>query len=388
VAQYEYPDEPTWWANYETEVEALFAEAGQAFTNPQAFRWFARPAYDIGAGMEPDAARRKHLRALREALGLPFEPPVGGLVRRVIAGKFFALETGEPWTMIQCSDFNLLGRYVAGEDIAPILAQRGDVGFNALRVWTAYDVPGIGRLVPSGAMYGAVPGFLSVCAAFGLYVELTAFTGPYSGLFDGQDAMVAHWEALQNACSLAVACDPSLELVNEWNNTPNKGLPFDRLRQVMMLIGCHGSSIADGSGLQPNWDYGTYHSNGLSEWQRKVGHNAMELADKYGIPWTSNENTRFPDRDDSHEHAYDAAAGAALLCAGACFHSVRGKSSELWDGLELECARSWATGAWSVPLDFQRGVYHHRTNLEGPGIIRAYDRRLADGREFVIMIRA
>jgi hypothetical protein len=40
-----------------------------------------------------------------------------------------------------------------------------------------------------------------------------------------------------------------------------------------------------------------------------------------------------------------------------------------------------------ILLEFQAGVYHHRTDLEGPGILRAYDRQLPDGRAHVVLIR-
>lgn len=389
---YPYPDEPTWWAEFEADVTALYVEVGRPYPDPgdvEALRWHARTAYDIGAGMEPDTSKRKHLRELRETLGLPFEPPAGGLVRRVIDGQFFRLETGEPWTWIQCSDFNLLGRYLAHEDIRPVLAQRRDVGFNTLRVFTAYDVPRIGTLMPSPAFYGVIPDYLTLCASYGLYNELVAFTGPYGGLFEDDDAKVDHWLALQRACSVADACDPLLELVNEGDHEANRDIPFNRLQSVFGILSSHGSAMADRPPMLPVWDYSSYHSNDLFEWQRKCAHNGMEdIANQHGCPAVSGENTRMPDNDGNPHHAFDAAAGAALLSAGSCFHSPHGKTSELWDGLELECAVAWVQGARSVPLEFQRGAYHHRTDLEGPGVIRAYDRRLSDGRAFTIMIRA
>jgi hypothetical protein len=65
-----YPDENTWWAELEREQAALYAQAGQSL-NWAAFRWSARTAYDIGAGMDPEASKQKHLAELRAALGLP-----------------------------------------------------------------------------------------------------------------------------------------------------------------------------------------------------------------------------------------------------------------------------------------------------------------------------
>jgi hypothetical protein len=98
-------------------------------------------------------------------------------------------------------------------------------------------------------------------------------------------------------------------------------------------------------------------------------------------------HTRFCDNDSSINRAYDAAAGAALLAAGSAYHSVSGKSSVLWQGCELDAAHAWAAGAASVPLEFQAGRYIHRDDLEGPNDLRVYERRLSDGRGYIVRIR-
>jgi hypothetical protein len=64
-----YPAEETWWKAFEAEQAALYATAGQS-VNWAAFRWSSRTGYDIGAGMEKDAAKAKHLAELRAELGL------------------------------------------------------------------------------------------------------------------------------------------------------------------------------------------------------------------------------------------------------------------------------------------------------------------------------
>lgn len=362
-------------------------------TNQDGYLAFEVPtgdlSYSVHAGGYDDLF--SHVVHLTGNLEVPVElirlvPPEMHVPRVVIRGHFFALETGEPWTMIECSDFNLLNRFVQGEDITPILAQRREVGFNTLRVWTAYDVPGIGTLKPSAPLYTAIPEFLRRLEAFGLYAEMTAFTGPYTTLFASEDQKVAHWESL--IIAVAHASNVFLELVNEGDHPANCDLPFIRLREPTDLLCSHGSGTADAPPIVPLWTYGGYHTNDLNEWQRKVGHNAMELADLYHVPIVSNENTRFPDRDDSPQHASDAAAAGALLPAGSCYHSVRGKTSELWEGRELECAFAWTAGALSVPLAFQQGTYHHLPQLESPGVLRVYDRSLPDGRAFIVRIRA
>ena len=52
---------------------------------------------------------------------VPVPPPQ--IPKIGIAGQFFTLD-GQPWTAIECSDFSLYKRYLDGEDIRPVLAER------------------------------------------------------------------------------------------------------------------------------------------------------------------------------------------------------------------------------------------------------------------------
>ena len=294
------------------------------------------------------------------------------------------------WTAIETSDFHAFGRFLNGEDIRPVLTQRRDLGFNLLRVWTRYILsPGIGtcRLEDHPDLYERLPAFLSLCARFGLYVELTAFTGKHDfPLAEQPENLYRHWHALSGAVD---ATNVIVSLVNEQdqhNDDPQTGnaVPIDAFGPIPWLLCSHGSNGADHDTVRPFWNYGEYHSNGLSEWWRKNGHNAMELDPG---PMICNEATRCPDNDSNPDHYYDAAAGAALLCAGSCFHSVNGKRSQLFEGIELACAKAHVAGAKSVPLEFQDGQYLHRSDLETPDLLRVYQRRLPDGRAHLVRIR-
>lgn len=311
-----------------------------------------------------------------------------------VDGRFFRVN-GERWTGIQSSEFSLLKRFLEDEDIAPILKARADLGFNALRVWTLNESV-VGKVYAGGIhpnqypdFYDGVHAFAQECGAAGFCVELTAFTScvplmPYVG------DQVDHWTRLQDA----VRGQPNvlLELVNEWDwghgeNAPDRSLWSMRPSGI---LACSGSSTADAPPVEPVWDYVCYHSNGLNEWQRKVGHNTMEWADHFRMPGSANENMRYPDDDDSTIHAYDAAAGATLLTASACFHSQGGKYSRPFDDIETAAAASWVMGARSVPLEFQAGHYIHRSELEDheqKTVLRAYERRLSDGRGHLVLIR-
>jgi hypothetical protein len=300
-----------------------------------------------------------------------------------VAGQFFRAG-GERFTVIEASDFSLFKRYLDGEDIQPIVDQRRALGFNTLRVWLLNR-----SVVVNGGIHPAdYPGFYESLARFveavGLYVELTVFTST-----QGLMANVWDQQAHLDRTADAVRGKPNvlLELANEIDQHDNAPSPLlTRPSGVLISRGSNGADSVPPRHDAP-WDYELYHSNDLDEFQRKVGHNAMEWADQSGRPCVSNENTRYVDRDRSATHAYDAAMGAALLCAGSCFHSQAGKTSTLFTGTELDCARAWVEGARSVPLEFQAGAYQHLANLEGPDCIRAYSRRLPDGREHVITIR-
>jgi hypothetical protein len=345
--------------------------------------------------------------ALILLLGFAALPKAGSvqLPRLVPDGTFFRLETGERFTWIGASDFDLYDQFLAGMDVAPVLRQRAEAGFNAVRVFTAFDICAsgegcqkIGRLVPRehADFYTRLAPFARLLARHGLYVELVAFTGPYARVFPGEEsgndeAKVEHWNRLIDA--VADSSNVLLELVNEFDNGPNVGLPFERLRRPPAPIcASRGSNAGGGDGLPvaPGWCYATYHAGPSAEehWPMVTAYDGMaNVAERWRVPVIVNESIRFPDNEDNADRAFDAAQGCALLQAGCVFHSVSGKSSVLWSEAELRNARAWAAGARSVPLEFQSGSFRRREDLEDAAHVRVYSRVLPDGREFINRIR-
>lgn len=312
------------------------------------------------------------------------------LPRWLRAGLFFQSDTGERVTDIEASDFNLLGRLANGEDVDPVLVQRSQLGFTTLRVFTAYNVPLIGRLVPSehpDLYTGLIPKLSQLTAKRNLRIEFVGFTGPYGSFFSTADQMVAHWNSL--IAAVAPLTNVRLELINEADNPANAGVPLDRMqRPPPPILASHGSSTQDSQPVFPLWDYATYHSSQ----PRKVVHNCWsDVADPYNVPCVINETARAPDNDGSVAHWQDIGRGCVLLNAGCAFHSIHGKDSTLWTGTELTLAIEFAKAARSVPLEFQDGYYIHRDDLEpGPAPCpceRVYSKRLGDGREFIAPIR-
>lgn len=317
------------------------------------------------------------------------------ILPRVVARdrRQLGLETGEPWASVEASDFNLLGKVADGDDIEPILAQRAHPdgnpatpGFNLLRVFTAYDIcptgncpPGnqpIGRLVPREhqELYGVlIPKLADAAARHGLYLELVGFTGPYGTTLPTDDDKVFHW---LNLCAAAHArSNIVLELVNEYDNGANRGIPFDKLPDCDGVFTSHGSATEDGTPVTPPWKAATFHPGaGLSgEWQRRPGHDAMDMSTALGVPVWVNEQGRFPDQVSNCAYAYAVARGLVLLAAGGAYHSVHGKHSDLWSGVELECAIQFAAGAHAVPWDCKNfGGYDHPIREEGDTWLRVF----------------
>ena len=121
------------------------------------------------------------------------------------------------------------------------------------------------------SFYENLPEFLRVCASYGLYVELTAFTQCQTLMPDETD-QIAHLQDIVDA----VRDEPNvlIELVNEGDQHDNAtSANFPQPRGVLCSTGSNG---ADSAPPTPDWDYCLYHTNDLSEWQRKTGHNAME----------------------------------------------------------------------------------------------------------------
>jgi hypothetical protein len=284
-----------------------------------------------------------------------------------IDGKFFRIGD-DRFSIIQCSDFSLFKRYLEGEDIRGILEERLYCGFNFLRIWLLnYSVVAFRNGIEQDGIhpnqysdfYSRLSQFTDYLNSYGLYVEYTVFTSTKT-LMPSQSDQQNHLNRTADAVRGKI--NVILELVNENDQYDNATADLSRPSGVIISRGSNGADSVPPRHDSP-WDYELYHTNDLNEWWRKTGHNAMEWADESGRPCASNENTR-PDKDSSHSHSYDAAAGGALLCAGSCFHSNGGKFSRHLDPTEFDCAILWVAGAKSVPLEFQIGQYRHRQDLE------------------------
>ena len=283
------------------------------------------------------------------------------------------------FTIIESSFFNGLNRLAKGEDITPQLRQLQDLGFNFQRTFTAFHLPLVGDCEPE-ELYPYYHDYFDLCAQYGLYVEPVAIAG-YTWPNDA--AMVAHWEKVKELSAPHTNVLP--EVFNEYGHPLNPKPNPLLFTQPATGLASHGSGVQDALPVQPFWNVVSYRPGGGPEWMRKVAHNGMEdVAEKYDKPTWNNEIIRCPDHDTNPIHFYDAAAGAALLCAGTCFHSNEGKLAVPLTGQTLICAQAFVAGARSVPFEYQAGAYRR---IVDPQYLRVYQRVLPDGRAWTVPIR-
>jgi hypothetical protein len=324
-------------------------------------------------------------RALQDAWPMPVEPPEPGSTEKLkINGQFFMKESGERFTAKETTQFRLYKRFLEGEDISPIVAQVQSYGFNMVRVLGTCDY--MFHLYPqeySDRYYTSLGPFASYLSSFGIYLEFVVFADATRVMPNGNE-QVNHWNRVVS--SFQGVPNVIVELLMRMTHIDTNIFP-----RILGVILSHGSNGSQAHPVEPFWDYVTFHTNGAFEEQRKIGHNAWEI---WGGPTLTNETSRYwevgmwvgSSLDRQKTLAYDSAAGAALLCAGACYHTVNGKQSVLWTSNEGEVGKMWTSGMDSVPLEFQDGAYIRRDDLLAPDVLRAYERRLSDGRGHVVLI--
>lgn len=286
-------------------------------------------------------------------------------------GRFF-WKSGARFFLNGATAFNLYNRFLVegAEAIRPFLSQRESLGFNALRVWTAYDIPMIGRLIPREHpdFYDRVDEFESLCAEYSQYVYWTVYAGANSSTLGTVTQMIEHQLRLQDT----LASWSLLDLHNEKNHPANFPSDFTGPNPDSSILWSQGSNIQDDESPTPYGRFAGRHP-GSSEWQRKTGKQAWDDQNllNLNIPFVDDETVRVePGGETNVEHCFDAAACGAMFIAGAMFHSREAKLATPFTGAELSCADAWCRGVRSVPLQItQDGTY---SRVDDAAYLRVY----------------
>jgi len=268
------------------------------------------------------------------------------LSRIVVQGRdFVRTSNGEQYQVIGCTDLMLAWRYdiEGGDAIKPVLAQRGQCGFNNLRVLWQKDINNTGTspwLMPTSKM----PPFLALCAEYGFYIEGV-------NLADCQvcNPTVADQLTRVSAVRAATAGIDSLfeqsgnESAKNGFNPLNFTKPTDRLAA--------NASNIEGGPDAPYWDYFCFSGqrSPLNHAIREYGPIEFIYGDAGtfggGVPAICDEGMK-PGINSSDPRDFERAGAQARSGNGGRFHSSSGTSGNscLFDNLEKACAEAFVRG--------------------------------------------
>ncbi len=190
-------------------------------------------------------------------------------VQRVyVDGLGYKTADGKTWHGFSMTGFRDYQRFLAGEDIRPLLQQAKELGANMRRVFGMYGLDfqtndGSGAFKPQdhADYYDRIPAFLALYAEYGLWCEFTVFADT-AFVMPNQGEQVAHFN---HVCDKLRECPNSfVELVNE-NNQHGNGVNIGAFAKPSGIAACSGSNGEGGNPTQPFWDYSNLHSERRQE---------------------------------------------------------------------------------------------------------------------------
>jgi hypothetical protein len=295
--------------------------------------------------------------------GEDFPPPQEGAGDiRIGPSKTFHLASGAIWPWRGSTDFHLYRQYLDGGAgaVSAIIANRVGSGANLFRVFGAWPYDGF----DPGAYanyYTSLAPFAALLAASGAYLEFTCFAGdvniPFATL-EGQAAQTTFLTAVQEA--FAGVPNVFIELGNEGKGYNNRS--FTKPLGILSSVGEVGDLTT------PPWDYGVIHPPRDDDWPRKAK-DLLELREGFGTfpgwkrPVVADEPMGAGDVDIGGSRStvandfYWFGATAAMMGAGATFHSQNGIDGVVWSATQQACANAFYQAMAAVDPASQLWTY-------------------------------
>lgn len=347
--------------------------------------------YDSGTVHPKDLVGRHNVIYLE-----PIAPPAPrngserGFLR--VAGVQFIDEHNSPWQYRGCTDFSLTWRFLRGEEIDPILTDRIAVGCRVLRVFGMME--NIAHLWPQEVprYYQRIAAFVDTVAARGLRVEFVVFADATNKL-DGRRSVMPRLADQQAHYARVVAALQRkwavlLELCNECEQNGVDPQHFER--PPPPLIASRGSSGGEQLPPMPAWSYTVRHGSRGPQWPRDAK-GALDVRDGWSCSDDETKRgcvafagTHQPTVEDEPMGASEAdqpgrrssnpddfayfGATAALMSAGATFHSDAGIRSEPFGARQRACAIAMFQAMTFIPADAQTRPYQRGVAEGGTGI--------------------
>lgn len=259
--------------------------------------------------------------------------------------RTFHLPDGSRWMYAIHSDFRLLQRFLAGDDLSGLLAERKAAGSHGARVFGMCK--NLFSLDPrfTPGYYDSLTTFAAYMAAQGMYVEYVAFCDAQGWGWADQSH---HWNRVGDA--LRDSPNVLIELVNEYQQNGIDPSRFGRL--PIANLQSRGSSVGDVPPAMPAWDFSTFHPRRDWKWPFTVAATANEIYAYPGldVPCAINEPIGAAEVPSSGRRASDPAlfekmaVDCALWAAGGCFHSDGGLGSDAWGPVQTACAEAFFRG--------------------------------------------
>lgn len=367
----------------------------------------------------------------------PAHASAGEQGRLSVDGILFRREDGSIFPWRGFSDFRLYDRYLAGENIRPLLEERVNVGANLLRVLGMVD--SFAHLWPQehAEYYDKLAPFAALLADYGLRLEFVVFA-------DAQIVMPDRQAELEHGRRVLAAFADSPLVVVEWSNEAFKNLPgadegdrerwaqelgeamWPQARAQHTLTASGAYSIGDCATSFPVLDFLTEHSDRFSsEWVRKTK-DAKEHRDGFSrkpedcggvggfagvhVPVVLDEPKGIGDeegrRTANQAQVAEYAASAQMFSAGSTAHSDLGVQSLsiTTSTTQADLIRTWFAAAKWMPVEAQTWRYQRGDNCGdcsgigymplaqwdtphgGVGTLRTFCVPASDGSEFCVAI--
>lgn len=266
------------------------------------------------------------------------------LPRVRIAGRHFVNPAGR-WTLCGADSFQAYDRFLAGEDLRPVLAQLQALGFNTIRVFgmDKYIPMQLGRPIfnpyAHPNYYDELPVFCALAESFGLYVYFVVFADTGEIVPDEED-QVRHFIRTMNA--LRLSANTILSLVNEYTEHANY-VNRSAFPRPSGIAASSGSAGMDQPTAPPWWDFDEFHPRRDRPGSIKdccvVDHPNYLSAD---IAVVVDEPDRFGSQGNPDAEYAALQAGASVeSSAGIVFHSKCGVYAQLLDGETERCAQAF-----------------------------------------------
>ncbi len=258
------------------------------------------------------------------------------------------------------TDFLLYKKYLDGEDIKPLLAERAALGANCVRVIGM--VNSFSHWYPQeygNRYYESLDFFCQLVEDYGMYVYFTIFADTQIVMPD-KVQQLNHYNKVITA--FASVQNILIELVNEpyaHSNATDDPFIFPKPAGIIFFGGSYNDALGDELRPVPPEDAHDYHTprdgkdnllEGGFKWAADQAVNAHPEYKYRGKPVMSGEPQKFADPNDPRKggstlsnpvNARMMAGSARGTACGIFFHTASGVFSTPYNQVEISCAQAW-----------------------------------------------